>query len=368
MALMFPRLAQNFIRNGYFPTDEVTLGRILPWLEGGQRCRVLDPCCGEGTALAEVQHALRESGTEVESLGIEFDRERAWHAKQLLGQVVHADIHDTVVAPRSIGLLFLNPPYGQAVSDKAQTGDEAKAVRLETLFLRRCLGMLPVGGVLVLIVPHYVLLEDEMASLLARHFDQLRCFRAPEQRFKQVVIFARKRKGDRVTAATLAILEAFGRGERTDELPEACDGEPYRIPETVTLAATQQALKAIRLEPEQLAAEVQRLHKSTLWPQWQVHLGNKVLPPRAPLRDLRPWHLALALAAGQINGIVRSQDGRRWLIKGDTLKVKHTHVERTEDDKGIVTEVKTLTDRFVPCIRGFDLTPGPSFGEQIEIS
>ena len=29
MALMFPRLARNFARNGYFPTDEVTLERAL---------------------------------------------------------------------------------------------------------------------------------------------------------------------------------------------------------------------------------------------------------------------------------------------------------------------------------------------------
>ena len=25
MALMFPRLARNFARNGYYPTDEITL-------------------------------------------------------------------------------------------------------------------------------------------------------------------------------------------------------------------------------------------------------------------------------------------------------------------------------------------------------
>ena len=29
MALIFARLARNFIRNGYFPTDEVTLVRAL---------------------------------------------------------------------------------------------------------------------------------------------------------------------------------------------------------------------------------------------------------------------------------------------------------------------------------------------------
>ena len=28
MALMFPRLARNFVKNGYFPTDEPTLEKI----------------------------------------------------------------------------------------------------------------------------------------------------------------------------------------------------------------------------------------------------------------------------------------------------------------------------------------------------
>lgn len=33
MALIFPRLARNFVCNGYFPTDEVTLERILGALD-----------------------------------------------------------------------------------------------------------------------------------------------------------------------------------------------------------------------------------------------------------------------------------------------------------------------------------------------
>ena len=32
MALIFQRLARNFIKNGYFPTDGETLSRILPML------------------------------------------------------------------------------------------------------------------------------------------------------------------------------------------------------------------------------------------------------------------------------------------------------------------------------------------------
>ena len=60
MALMFSRLARNFIKNGYFPTDELTLERlcaIFELAEGGSH-RLLDPCCGEGCALAELRNAL----------------------------------------------------------------------------------------------------------------------------------------------------------------------------------------------------------------------------------------------------------------------------------------------------------------------
>ena len=70
MALMFSRLARNFIRNGYFPTDEVTLGRLLGALApAGANARILDPCCGEGSALAEIGHHLQAAGACVESLG-----------------------------------------------------------------------------------------------------------------------------------------------------------------------------------------------------------------------------------------------------------------------------------------------------------
>ncbi len=59
MALMFPRLARNFIKNGYFPTDEPTLERALSALAPASGpLSILDPCAGEGVAIAEAAHAL----------------------------------------------------------------------------------------------------------------------------------------------------------------------------------------------------------------------------------------------------------------------------------------------------------------------
>jgi len=63
MALMFPRLARNFAKNGYYPTDEPTLERALNALMpsdpafNGPMC-ILDPCAGEGVAIAEAAHDL----------------------------------------------------------------------------------------------------------------------------------------------------------------------------------------------------------------------------------------------------------------------------------------------------------------------
>jgi hypothetical protein len=101
MALIFSRLARNFIKAGYFPTDEVTLQRIGQMLKLPPTglVRMIDPCCGEGTAIADLRHMLADQKEEgvtatTEALGIELDPERAWHAKKLLDRVLHTDIHD----------------------------------------------------------------------------------------------------------------------------------------------------------------------------------------------------------------------------------------------------------------------------------
>ena len=79
MALLFNRLAHNFVKNGYYPTDGVTISRIQNLLApSGKPMRLLDPCCGEGTALADLRQGLTErSGAQapaIEALGIEFER------------------------------------------------------------------------------------------------------------------------------------------------------------------------------------------------------------------------------------------------------------------------------------------------------
>ncbi|MCP2936629.1 DUF6094 domain-containing protein, partial [Salmonella enterica subsp. enterica serovar Typhimurium] len=90
---------------------------------------------------------------------------------------------------QSFGLLWLNPPYGDLSKDvNGNIGYQGQGrARLEKLFYQRALPLLQYGGVLIFIVPSYVL-DAELVGWLTRHFADLRIYRAVETQFKQVVI------------------------------------------------------------------------------------------------------------------------------------------------------------------------------------
>lgn len=379
MALMFARLARNFIKNGYYPTDEETLRRIISIVRcsGPGPHRFLDPCCGEGTALADLRQGLLDAAAaedasgqapEIEALGIEFDQERAWHAKQYLGRVIHSDFHDVVVKARSIGLMFLNPPYGYGVSDQANRNagsvDTEKAERLERTFLFKCTPLIAHGGVLVYIVPHYAL-DDEIRAHLARNYQDVRVFVAPEQQFKQCVVVARRRRAGN---ASKQVQDELARAQANDAmpvLPEEWVASPYVVP---TAAEQEFTFNAVRIDAPQLGDELERYRAQLLWPNFDTHFRRSTGACRPPLRELTPWHLALSLAAGQVTGRFRSAEGREFLLKGDTFKHKQRTVSMDVNEKGEVSQVITMLDRFVPVINAIEFTPDHRLGQIVKIA
>jgi len=357
MALMFPRLARNFIKAGYFPTDEATLERALNALTPGKgpMC-ILDPCAGEGVAIAEAAQALGPG--QVTAFAVEYDQERANHARSLVDHCIHGDLMDTMISRQSFGLLWLNPPYGDLSRDaQGNLGYDGKGrARLEKLFYQKTLPLLSYDGILVFIIPSYVL-DQELVGWLTRHFTDLGVYRAVEAKFKQVVIFGRRTRqrelsGDEVKAIRTQLLQV-GAGEfEPSELPLEWMLLPYVVPATPEPAH----FYRISMEPAQFAEEVGRLQG--LWPSFETHLGAAQQSLRPPARALSHWHLALALAAGAISGVVRSPNGRILAVKGDTHKAKTLHQEFTEREDGSIAETRILTDKFVPVIRAWDMTPG----------
>lgn len=368
MALMFPRLARNFVKNGYFPTDESTLERALAALApgDGSMC-IIDPCAGEGVAIAEAAHALGRE--QVQAFAVEYDAERARHARQLVDHCIHGDLMDTLISRQSFGLLWLNPPYGDLSKDtNGNIGYDGKGrARLEKLFYQRSLPLLQFGGVLVFIVPSYVL-DAELVGWLTRHFADLRVYHAVDKQFRQTVIFGRRvRRCDQASEsakAMRALLLQIGQGDAdAEELPIDWPFLPYTVPAAL---AEQEHFYRVTMEPEQFADEVGRLQG--LWPTLDTHLGAAQQSLRPPARALSHWHLALALAAGAISGVVQSKTGRVLVVKGDTHKEKTLQTQYTEREDGSVAETRILTDKFVPVIRAWDMTPdSPTWGEVLTI-
>lgn len=368
MALMFPRLARNFIRNGYFPTDEPTLERALTALAPSPgSMSILDPCAGEGVAIAEAAHALGRE--QVQVFAVEYDAERAAHARKLVDRCLHGDLMDALISRQSFGLLFLNPPYGDLTRGvDGNLGYQGQGrPRLEKLFYQRSIPLLQYDGVLVLIIPFYVL-DAEFVGWLTRHFANLRIYRAVDTQFKQVVIFGRRvRQREQLsddTKTARGLLLQVGQGDiEAAELPCEWPFLPYTVPAS---PAEPEHFYRVTLEPEQFTDEVQRLQG--LWPALDTHLGAAQQSLRPPARALSHWHLALALAAGAISGVVTSKSGKVLVVKGDTHKEKSLTTEYTERDDGSVGETRILTDRFVPVIRAWDMTPGsPTRGEVLTI-
>lgn len=225
--------------------------------------------------------------------------------------------------------------------------------RLEKLFYRRTVGLLQKGGIIVMIIPHYSL-DSAFSDWIARHFTSVKAYLAPEQQYKQVVLFGIRREVDDVSDrhTIRQQLARIGQGELPPVLPEIWLDEAYTVPAIKTGVSS---FCISRLDARQLA----EMRDSTpgLWSQFTLRFSQALTGQKQPLMDLSQWHLALALAAGQMSGAVTSRDGRTYLIRGSTYKTQTERVICELDEEGKETWVRIRLDRFVPTLRALDMTP-----------
>ena len=156
--------------------------------------RLLDPCCGEGLALAHLAARLREqTGAVIQTWGSELHPGRAAEAATRLDVALEAPFEAVSWTPTHgvASVLFLNPPYDWSV--------DAGARRVEDLFLERATPALVVpGGVLVYIIPVSAFHRQAYEALLI-NYERVRITRFPDplfDQFKQLVIFGQRRRGE----------------------------------------------------------------------------------------------------------------------------------------------------------------------------
>jgi Uncharacterised methyltransferase family (DUF6094) len=322
------------MKMGYYPTPSGIVEQIRKCLSFPREpFTALDPCCGEGLALAQLV-----SGTQAFTHGVELDQHRAGEAESRIQNVLKCGIEETRIAHQSCSLLFLNPPYDEATREEDA---ENKTERQEKAFLRMTVPYLVPGGVLVYIIPQ-TRLNRGTARLLASRFDNIRVFRFPDPEyhdFRQVVVLG-VRKTDNSLDEGVALKLQNVPNRRLKPLPETVTAQ-YQIPASPAL----KLFRSTIIDPEELEKQMEQ---SPLWRRFHVMATQDELKmPRPPL-PLHSGHFGLLLAAGKLDGII-GEGPDRHVVKGKVSKV----VSKVEEYKGDVLEQREL-DRYVVSIKILD--------------
>lgn len=364
---MFSRVAHNFAKKGFYPTDNDTMQRIVNFIgvDAPGKMRIFDPCAGEGAALAELKHHLQGFGNEIESYGVEIDKVRAEIARERIDHVVKSDFMHCTVELNEFDLMLFNPPYGDLIGDHARMAAGEK--RLEKLFFRRTVGHLRNGGLSVMILPYYVL-DKQFAERIARAFDDLQIYKAVDPTYKQVVIFGKRvRNHNPKSNVVNAVINAKASFEELEVIP--VQAEPYQL---VPAKSYKETIKfqTIRLSKELIEEEMQA-HDNMLWGDFTniFKTSNTAVP--APLTEMKPWHSAMAIISGVVSGLVENESGERLLIKGacrKAIKKSQATNEHGSEDNPVIEHISRETEQYHAEIYAINLTAKSSdYGDVIRI-
>ncbi len=319
------------IKMGHYPTPARVVELIRNYLSFPTGpFSALDPCCGEGNALAGLV-----AGTNAVTYGVELDHQRAEKSKIRLNHTLRCGIEETRIQHRSCSLLLLNPPYDElTLEEEADT----KTERQERAFLRMTVPYLIPGGVLVYIIPQNRL-DKAIARLLASRFERIRVFRFPDpeyEDFRQIVVF-----GIRKTSNMLDEREAL-KLQRVPKMDLAPLADNAEIHYPILPSAPLTVFRSTIIDPEELE---KRMAQSPLWKRFAaLTTRTEIRMPRPPL-PLHSGHLGLLLAAGKLDGIVGTGN-ERHLVKGSVRKITTV----LQEVKGEVLEEREL-DRYVVSIK-----------------
>jgi hypothetical protein len=342
---------------GYYPTPATLLAAIASYMtpasnaaiDPRQRPRLLDPCCGEGEALAFMAAALHAH----ETWGAELSPQRAAKATQVLRAVHGCAWQHCRVGRGAVSLLWLNPPY-----DANITGES----RQEQTFLEDTAHTLCAGGVLVYIVPKGALGIVAIARHLAGRYEHIHVVRFPDEEYvvyEQVIVFAVRRA--RYAAPADEAVDAIVRWAqlKPEALPVLAvqDTPRYRVPPALLQDVEGRAPMFRRLywEPEDLlaAARAQGVRaRSRAWSEAIASTRDDVsLQPAMPLKR---GHAAMLLASGLMGLMRLDTTGEPLLAKGRVVKTKDVQVETVVSAGGERLEKTVEKDVFLTRIATLD--------------
>ena len=338
------RLA-NTEKAGYFPLDPSVTDLILSHISAPHDGRILDPCAGEGTALATLADKLG-----LEPFGVELHEDRAKMARQAVNQLLTARageadgatriLHDSylslITSRGGYNLLYLNPPYDHDEEDG----------RLEYQWLVHTRAWLQPGGLLVWVVPQRMLKFRKAVRYILSWYDRAQIFRFPDEtyeRFKQIVLFGVHRPKAVIPDGEMVGKWAQLALDKAALAPLTAAPEPgYVLP---PLLVPQKGFKfrSQFIDPTDALAEARQVGASAK-PAWREHLDpNSADVALRPLTPLKIGHMNSVIAAGHLNNQVLADGQERLLIKGRNYKVTRNeeYEEALPDGRTRITHMET---------------------------
>ncbi len=332
------------IQQGFFATPPRVVSALAKMFTPSDKyvtCTI-DPGSGEGAALEQFRNEV--GGRDVRCFGIESDQGRARTARERFtptnGDCLWASIEDTGITG-DFPLIWFNPPYDRTRGQG----------RLELLLFNRVKEWARRGGILIFILPDYVLGDAKAGIALAieREYEVLSVHHFPEPdyaMFKQVVLVGKRR--ERAKSKGSIAMPDWAKPTTWPALPDDWLQPKIEIPPSLNIPK----VRRIALSKDVILDAVSRSPLRGCLLREAMGEALKVEPPLLPLRE---GHLALALAGGLCDGVIEQGDDR-FLMKG-TLEAKILNTKNTErfnamgDKTADVEHWKTNYVMNVRCLR-----------------
>jgi Uncharacterised methyltransferase family (DUF6094) len=314
-------------KGGYYPAPPEAVAYAASLLcPPEEPFAILDPCCGKGLAIRQLGQAI---GCLPEmTWAIELDEGRATDAHTLLTGchvLAPASFLGTAATQGSFGCIWCNPPFDDEIGG---------GYRVEGRFLQRATAWLKVHGIMVLVCPERVAERRDIQSYCLQWYEDLACVPFPEDHrpFNEVILIGRKRSKP-VDAERLDWDECCRTTVEPGSYPIPVSRGPRRFEKVeFTERELAQAL---------LSSPLRRL----LEPPPEPPLAEPPLP-------LAHGHIALLLASGKLDGIVRPKNEPPHVVRGTARKVEYlSNQSKEEGNDGAVITKTTYSEKIVLTIR-----------------
>jgi hypothetical protein len=317
------RLA-GLVKGGFYPAPDEAVDLVAAALRAlAAPFALLDPCAGEGQAVRRLAGLLGCRPAGVHALELDTDRAERLHANLPGARVLGpASCFGCAITPGSFSLVWCNPPYD----------DHFGGGRVEADFARRATELLRPGGVLALACPESVADRWDVRRLLLQWYEQVSVRPFPEacRQYHEVVVLGVRRRQP---------VEYWDADWQAIQAPE---GFVYDLPPSDGPRRFEKV--------EMTDAELTRALAASPLRRLLAEAPAPAVP--APALALGAGHVALLLASGHLDGVVRPAHEPPHIVRGTARKVEYiSAVETTENEAGDETVKTTVSQKIQLVVR-----------------